>query len=309
MLLVIGVTVEAITLDNLMNLDSTNEQFRYWEKQIKIGLSTGVPYVLREMSSVGPIGMHEVSDTFGASLWTLNFFLYVATLNVSSVQMHMTDNSNASAWQPIEVWGKKPFVRPQYYAHAAIAQIIGNGNGTTQVGLLGDASDVGGDYEGRLRAYSIYANGAIQAAVLINTKPAAASLSNKNSFTFELDMGTESANKEVFLSYLTADGVESLSGTTWNGMSYDDVTGLATNANEVYVLRTDDSGKISIPVRDTQAIVANLDWQLGTNPVEKVDPTKTSGSRRKSSAGHTITGVRTMSFSLVVIMMAFFCFA
>ena len=292
-----------------MNLDSTNVQFKYWEKQIKIGLSTGVPYVLREMSSVGPIGMHEVSDTFGAALWTLNFFCYTATLNVSSVQMHMTDNSNASAWQPIEIWGKKPFVRPQYYAHAAISQIIGNGNGTTQIGVLSDASDVGGDYEGRLRAYSVYANGAIQAAVLINSKPAASSESNKNSFTFELNMGTESANKDVFLSYLTADGAESLSGTTWNGMTYDDVTGVASSANEVYVLRTDGSGKVSIPVRDSQAIVANLDWQLGVNKVEQVDPTKTSGSRRKSSAGHTLTGVRTASFSLVAVMIAFFCFA
>jgi hypothetical protein len=302
------VTAEAITLDNLMDLDSTNAQFKYWEKQIKIGLSTGVPYVLREMSSVGPIGMHGVSDVFGASLWTLNFFCYMATLNVSSVQMHMTDNSNASAWQPINVYGQAPFVRPQYYAHAAIAQIIGNGNGTTQIGLLSDAGDVSGDYQGRLRAYSVYANGAIQAAVLINTKPAYAG-DSANSYTFALDMGTASANKDVFLSYLTADGADSLTGTTWNGMSYDDVTGIATHANEVYVLRTDGSGKVSIPVRDTQAVVANLDWQLGVNRVEPVDPTKTSGSRRKSSAGHTLTGVRNVTFSLVAIMMGFFCFA
>ena len=72
-----------------MLLDNTNEQFAYWEKQVKAGLATGMPYVLREMSSVGPIGMHGVSDTFGAALWTLNFFLYTASLNISSVQMHM----------------------------------------------------------------------------------------------------------------------------------------------------------------------------------------------------------------------------
>jgi hypothetical protein len=291
-----------------MNLDSTNTQFKYWEKQIKIGLSTGVPYVLREMSSVGPIGMHEVSDTFGAALWTLNFFCYTATLNVSSVQMHMTDNSNASAWQPIEVYGLKPFVRPQYYAHAAIAQVIGNGNGTTQIGSI--TPSVGGSYKGRIRAYSVYANGEIQAAVLINSKPAAASDSNKNSYTFELNLGTENANKDVYLSYLTADGAESLSGTMWNGMTYDDVTGLASQTDKsVTKLRTDGSGAVSVPVRDTQAVVANLDWQLGVNQVEQVDGTTTSGSRRKSSAGHTITGARNMWLSLVVVMIGFFCFA
>ncbi|KAF2677163.1 glycoside hydrolase family 79 protein [Lentithecium fluviatile CBS 122367] len=305
----IGVTVEPITLDNLMNLDSTNTQFKYWEKQIKIGLSTGVPYVLREMSSVGPIGMHEVSDTFGAALWTLNFFCYVATLNVSSVQMHMTDNSNASAWQPIEIWGKKPFVRPQYYAHAAIAQIIGNGNGTTQIGSL-STSGAGGDYKGRIRAYSVYANGNIQAAVLINSKPSPSTESNKASYTFDLDLGTQSANKDVFLSYLTADGSESLTGTSWNGMTYDDVTGLASQTdNTIYKTRTDGSGKVSVQVRDTQAVVANLDWLLGSNVVEQVDGSTTAGSRRKSSAGHTLTSPRTMAVSLVAVMIGFFCFA
>jgi hypothetical protein len=290
-----------------MNFDSTNTQFKYWEKQIKIGLSTGVPYVLREMSSVGPIGMHGVSDVFGAALWTLNFFLYTATLNVSSVQMHMTDNSNASAWQPIEVYGNKPFVRPQYYAHAAVAQIIGNGNGTTQIGSI--TPNVGGDYKGRIRAYSVYANGDIQAAVLINGKPAS-SQANKNSYTFELNLGTENANKDVYLAYLTADGVDSFSGTTWNGMSYDDVTGLASQTDKtINKLRTDGTGKVSVPVRDSQAVVANLDWQLGVNQVEKVDGTTTSGSRRKSSAGHTIKEVRNMWFSLVAVMIGFFCFA
>lgn len=306
---VIGVTTEAITLDNLMDLDSTNTQFKYWAKQIKIGLSTGVPYVLREMSSVGPIGMHGVSDTFGAALWTLNFFCYTATLNVSSVQMHMTDNSNASAWQPVEVYGQQPFVRPQYYAHAAMAQLIGNGNGTTQIGELTDAADYGGAYAGRLRAYSVYANGNIQSAVLINSKPAPASQQNKNSFTFNLDFGVANKNKKVFLSYLTADGAESLSGTSWNGMTYDDVTGAQNNATQVFVLNTDDAGKVSVPVRDTQAVIANLDWLLGSNIPEPVDPSTTSGSRRKSSAATKLTGVQHAAFSLVALMIGFFCLA
>ena len=56
--------------------------------------------------------------------------MYAACLNISSVQMHMTDNSNASAWQPIDMYCDGPFVRSTYYAHAAVTQLIGNGNGT-----------------------------------------------------------------------------------------------------------------------------------------------------------------------------------
>ncbi|KAF1950763.1 hypothetical protein CC80DRAFT_576398 [Byssothecium circinans] len=299
----IGVTSEPITLDNLMNMDATNTQFQYWEKQIKIAISTGVPYVLREMSSVGPIGVHGVTDTFGAALWTLNFFLYTATLNVTSVQMHMTDNSNASAWQPITVFGTKPFVRPQYYAHAAVHQIIGNGNGTTQIGAL-NVNGASGEYKGRIRAYSAYANGNIQSAILINTKPA-----NSNSFTFNLDFGTANANKKIYLSTLTADSHTSSSGTTWNGIKFDDVTGKASVVDDNLNVQTlDGSGKVAIQVRDSQAIVANLDWQLGSNEVVLGDGTTTSGSRRKNSAATSNRSSRAAVW-MVVVLMGFICFA
>ncbi|KAF2645500.1 hypothetical protein P280DRAFT_465320 [Massarina eburnea CBS 473.64] len=299
----IGVTSEPITLDNLMDLDATDTQFAYWAKQVKVAIGTGVPYVLREMSSIGPIGMHGVSDTFGAALWTLNFFLYTATMNVSSVQMHMTDNSNASAWQPITVNGQKPFVRPQYYAHAAVHQIIGNGNGTTQLGQL-DTSKVSGDYKGRIRAYTAYANGNIQSAILINSKP-----STQNSYAFNLNFGAENKGKTIYLSYLTADAADSFSGTTWNGMQFDDTTGNASIVDDSLNTQTlSDSGQVTISVRDSQAIVANLDWQLGSNEVLLQDGTTTSGSRRKNSAATSTRGSR-VAVWMGVVLMGFICFA
>ncbi|KAF1846843.1 glycoside hydrolase family 79 protein [Cucurbitaria berberidis CBS 394.84] len=279
----IGVTPTPLTLDDLMDLDATNTQFAYWEKQVKAALNTGLPYVLREMSSVGPIGMPGVSDTFGASLWTLNFFMYAATLGIQSVQMHMTANSNASAWQPIPMYGSDTsFVRPQYYAHAAVAQLIGNGNGTTQISVL-KTSNVGATYSGRIRAYAAYAKDNLQALVLINSKLAEAS-QDKGSFTFNINLGSANANKDVFLSYLTADGGDSQKGVTWNGLSYDDITGQSNVADAtVNVVTADGQGKVSIPIRDSQAIVANIGWQLGVNLVLKPDPTQS----KKSSAATT----------------------
>jgi hypothetical protein len=270
-----------------MDMDQTDTQFAYWAKQVNIALKTGVPYVLREMSSIGPIGMPGVSDTFGASLWTLNFFLYAASLGISSVQMHMTDNSNASAWQPIPMYGHETsFVRPQYYAHAAVAQIIGNGNGTTQISAL-KTSNVGSGYTGRIRSYAAYANDKIQAVVMINSKEANSS-SSKGSFTFNLNLGSANANKDVYLSYLTAPGAESQTEVTWNGMHYDDITGNSTIIDDSPNKFTlDGSGKVTVQVRDSQAIVANIGSRLGVNLVLKPDPTQIS---RKNNAGSTLNG-------------------
>lgn len=290
-----------------MNLDTTNTQFAYWEKQVKIALNTGLPYVLREMSSVGPIGMPGVSDTHGAALWTLNFFLYAASIGISSVQMHMTDNSNASAWQPIPMYGRDTtFVRPQYYAHAAVAQIIGNGNGTTQIYTL-KTTNVGAAYNGRIRAYSAYANDKIQSVTLINAKQAN-STATKGSFTFNINFGSANANKDIFLSYLTADGAESQSGVTWNRMSYDDVSGLSSIVdNTVTKVTADSSGRVAIPVRDSQAIVANVGWQLGANLVVVADGTQ---SKKSNAASTSIGGASNALFtSAAAMFVAFAMFA
>lgn len=284
-----------------MDMDQTNTQFAYWEKQVKVAKNTGLPYVLREMSSVGPIGMPGVSDTFGASLWTLNFFLYAASIGISSVQMHMTDNSNASAWQPIPMYGSETsFVRPQYYAHAAVAQLIGNGNGTTQISSL-RVSNVGSAYSGRIRAYTSYANNNLASIVMINSRPANSSVSDKPSFTFNLNLGSANANKDVYLSYLTADGAESQKGVTWNGMSYDDITGHSTIVDDSEnKITADGSGRISVPVRDSQAIIANIGSKLGVNLVLKPDPTQ---SKKSSAAAATITGSGTAIWTAAAAML------
>jgi len=291
-----------MTNGDLMDMDQTNTQFAYWEKQVKAALNTGLPYVLREMSSVGPIGMPGVSDTFGASLWTLNFFLYAASIGISSVQMHMTDNSNASAWQPIPMYGSETtFVRPQYYAHAAVAQIIGNGNGTTQISSL-RTSNVGSGYSGRIRAFTAYANDILQAVILINSKEANSSLANKQTYTFNLNLGSSNANKDIYLSYLTADGADSQFGVTWNGMSYDDITGNSTIIdNSENKLTLDGSGRISIPVRDSQAIVANLGSKLGTNVVLKPDPSLTN--KKSNAASPSVTGTSTAIWTAMAAML------
>jgi hypothetical protein len=237
-----------------MDMDQTDQQFTYWAKQVNIALKTGMPYVLREMSSIGPIGMPGVSDTFGASLWTLNFFLYAASLGISSVQMHITQIS-------------------------AIKTSPGSG------------------YQGRIRMYSTYANNNLQAVVMINSKESNSSEA-KNSYTFNLNLGSANANKNVYLSYLTAPGAESQTEVTWNGMSYDDVTGNSTLVDDSENKFTlDGSGKLSVQVRDSQAVIANIGSKLGVNLVLKPDPTQ---SKKSSAASSIMTGSQNAIYTTAV---------
>ena len=49
------------SINNLMDLDNTNSEFKYWESRVADGLAAGLPYVSREMRSVDPIGTHGIA--------------------------------------------------------------------------------------------------------------------------------------------------------------------------------------------------------------------------------------------------------
>jgi len=297
----VDVSAGGLTLDYLMHLDNTNSQFAYWEQQVAIALRTGYPYYLREMASAGPTGLPNITDTFGASLWTLNFFLYAASLNISMVGIHMTDNSWAAPWQPTLKHGLDPYVRPSYYAFAAMAQIIGNGNGTTQVQNLVSPGSLPAEYNGYVREYAIYGHGNLTGLVLINSRLANASDTDKSSLVFNVDL-PDYQGQTLYLSYLTADGGDSLSGTLWNNISFEtngDGTPTGFNYNPETV-QVSSNGTASITVRDSQAVVANFGWVLGANQVLLANgtaaPNSKTSSATSSSSGvvvATISGVAT----------------
>ncbi|KAH0836188.1 hypothetical protein AYO21_08611 [Fonsecaea monophora] len=259
----IGVSTYPLTAYDFMTLSTTNDQFAAWVTQIQQAQATGYPYALREMGVVGPIGLNDITDVFGAALWSLNFFLYAATLNISSVQMHMTDNSNASAWQPIPYYGSQPFVRPNYYAFAAFAQTIGP---TCQAQIGGYIiQNPPASYGGRIAAYSVYQAGTLASIVLINSNPANVSEANKPSLTWDLSLPEKFAGEELYLAYLTNNGADAKHGTTWNGISYENSgDGVPTRVNDTTErIKIGNDGSVSIVVRDSQAVIANIGSPIG----------------------------------------------
>ncbi|KAF6828348.1 glycoside hydrolase family 79 protein [Colletotrichum musicola] len=254
-----------LTLDYMMHFDNTKTQFAAIEGQLDQAKKTPYPFALREMSVVGPLGVEGLSDTFAAALWTFNFLLYAATLNISSVQFHMTFDSNASVWQPTRMFGRDRFVRPLYYGMAAFDQTIGR-SCTARIAET-EPSEVPAGYEDYIKTYSVYQGDELSSVVIINGKVANVSESAKGNVTFDLSLPSSLAGQTLHLGYLTSDGSDATSGATWNGLSFEQGNdGRQTQmSDEDITVNVDDDGKASIPVRDSEAVVVNVGARVGTS--------------------------------------------
>ncbi|PWN49619.1 hypothetical protein IE53DRAFT_135345 [Violaceomyces palustris] len=266
----VGVSTYQLSLDLLLNLKQTSDQFREWANQAQQALVTGKPYYLREMGSVGPTGIQGISDTFGNTLWTLNFFLYAATVQVSSVQMHLTDNSYGSPWQPIVINGTRPHVRSSYYAWAAFDQVIGASCDKTIAPLT--VANIPSTYQNRLSAYTIYKGDNIESIVMINTQPAYMATPSKPDVYFAVSLPTSFAGQTAYIAVLTADGADAKDNTTWNGISYErSGTGAPTVVSSIQnTTQVGQDGTLSVPVRDSQAVVVTIGRALGNEEVDQV---------------------------------------
>ncbi|CAJ2501445.1 Uu.00g042980.m01.CDS01 [Anthostomella pinea] len=287
----LGATGYPITLDYMLQLDTTETQFNSaLGPQLTEAKATDYPYALREMGVVGPIGLAGVSDTFAAGLWTMNFLLYAASQNISSVQFHMTAESNTSAWKPTDEGGVQPFVRPIYYGMAAFDQTIGAScNATVAPASINSYPD---GYNGYVKAYAVYQGAGLGSIVVINGKLANVSASDKPSLTVEVTLPTSLAGQTVHLSYLTGDGADATKGTTWNGLSFEQ-NGDGTQSqvsDDDKTLTVGKTGNLSITVRDTEAIVASFRNKIGADTSSDGDAcsaivTKGLGATATASAG------------------------
>lgn len=284
----VGVATYALTLENILNFATIEGQLQNQaEDQIEAAEKTAYGYALREMGWVGPVGAKDVSDTFGGALYTLNFLLYAASINMTGVQFHMTANSYTAAWQPVELDGVAPYPRPLYYGHAAFNQIIGP-TCTAQVSQY-SLSSVPSGYDSYLRAYSIYQAGSLATIAIINAKIANVSESDKANLTVTISLPTSLAGKTVHLAYLTNDGIDAKYNSTWNGISYEETgDGTPTQvSDDDDTVTVGSDGSLSITVRDSQAVVANIGSKVGSATADKTAcasmAAKSSGTNSNSS--------------------------
>lgn len=290
----IGVSTYTLTTALLLDLSTTISQFAEWKDQSAEAYATGKNYYLREMNSIGPTGLVGISPTFAQTLWVFNFHLYAATVGVSNVHMHMTTYSWGAAWLPIQNATIAPHVRSSYYAYAAVAQVIGATCDVQIASMTLNSAPAG--YTNNLAAYTKYQGGALQAVIAVNSRPAVSG-STMNTVNFNYNVPSW-AGRTVFVSYLSAAGVDATENTTWNGLSYEvSGTGLATPVSSAMPMQltVSSAGLLTVPVRDAQVAVANLGYRIGTtNSI--VNSTNCAVAAAATSAGATAA---TATFSTV----------
>lgn len=291
----VSVTSYPLTLETIMNFDTTESQFGTWLTELSEAEDTGYAYALREMGMVGPLGVTNVSDTFGGALYTLNFLLYAASLNISGVNFHMTASSYTSAWQPVAIDGLAAHVRPMYYGHAAFNQIIGP-SCQAQVSQYA-LSSLPTDYDGFVRAYSIYQGGSLQSIAVINSKMANTTETDKSNLTVSVSLPTSLAGKTIHLAYLTNDGMDAKYNTTWNGLSFEqDSIGTETQVDDSdETVTVGNDGSLTFSVRDSAAVVANIGSKVGDGLT--ADKTACEAMASRSPGTHASTAGTSTSAS------------
>jgi hypothetical protein len=285
----ISVSGFAITRQYMMNHGNIVSQFTAWATQQQQSIAAGAPYLLGEMAAVGPQGLAGVTDVFGCALWSLDFFLYAATINVTRVLMHMTDVGNQSAWQPINIGDIAPWVRPAYYGHIITSTLIGSNNDTT-IAEIDLRSQELQDYAGLASAYVVYRGNTIYAAVVINMKEfnETDTESSQTQLNFTINVPPAYAGNNLTVFKLSAPGADSFKGVTWAGLNFqtDDGIPVSASTNDTTTTIASVDGQLSILVRDSQAAVVLFD---NASPVKLVtgsgtlSPSTTSTSTSSSS--------------------------
>lgn len=147
-----------------------------------------------------------------------------------------------------------------------MAQIIGK-ECSTQITQLNITHTDGQppSYDNCIVAYNSFKSGKLAAIILINTQIANMSDTLKQRLTFKLHL-PDFAGEKLYLSYLTSDGADAKSGTTWNGTSYErSGDGTVTVVDKtVHRVPIGSDGSATMNIRDSQAVVANIGSFVGS---------------------------------------------
>jgi hypothetical protein len=112
---------------NLMNRTAMIGLMGYHANASAYSVSRGLPYVFGETNSIACQGLAGVSDVFGAAVWSVDYALYAASLNISALYWHMGTGYRYAPWQATQNGTTAPGPRPLYYGNWLVAAALGDG--------------------------------------------------------------------------------------------------------------------------------------------------------------------------------------
>lgn len=203
------------TLDgNLMNRTALIQGMNYHQSAAAYSVSKGLPYVIGETNSIACQGLAGVSDVFGAAVWSVDYALYSASVNVSNMYWHMGTGYRYSAWQATQNGTTAPGPRPLYYGNWMVATALGNSK--AQVVPIVNTTSLAG--------YAIYSgkqrSSGLKSIVLVNMdvyNSTSTPVTSRTSVDFKIPEQLGGINCKASVRRLSAAGAEAQTGITFAG--------------------------------------------------------------------------------------------
>ncbi|KAL1601681.1 hypothetical protein SLS60_006596 [Paraconiothyrium brasiliense] len=198
----------------LMNRTNLVQSMVYQAMSSAYSVSKGLTYVIGETNSIACQGLAGVSDVFGAALWSVDYALYAASLNVSNIYWHMGTGYRYAAWQATQNGSTTPGPRPLYYGNLFVATALGEGN--TQVVSIVNTTSLAGYavYSSSIRGSSLRSIVLVNMDVFNSTSTPAGS---RPSAGFVLPSDLPNKHSKISVQRLTASGAEVSEGISFAG--------------------------------------------------------------------------------------------
>jgi hypothetical protein len=234
----------------LMNRTRLVDDMRFHRNASAYTVSLGLAYVLGETNSIACQGATNVSDVFGAALWSVDYAFYAASLNVSKIFWHMGTGYRYAPWQATQSGTVAPGPRPLYYGNWLIATALGKTD--AQVVPIVNTT--------KLAGYAVYSSGRhrvhLQSLVLVNMdifNSTSTPARQRSSVDFELPDQLAGKNAKATVRRLTAPGIEAKEGLTFSGRSV---------ALDGKIVGKDDKERVIkgvVNVKASEAVVVSFD--------------------------------------------------
>lgn len=218
-----GVTLQHTLMNHTANVASVAQHLNETRhlRALDDSLWPNLPYIMGETNSLYHQGRPGLSNTFGATLWGVDFNLWCATNNISRVHMHQGTNYRYQAWQPIQTNLTALGTKAPYYGSIAVAAFLGDIPAhTPRITNFPLASP----YEA---AYGAYVDDALAKIMVINLQEYNATEGNNmtNDYPrpverYAFQLPEKYAGQEVGVQRLMANGSDAITGVTFDGWSF-----------------------------------------------------------------------------------------
>ncbi|CZT18183.1 uncharacterized protein RCC_04023 [Ramularia collo-cygni] len=263
-----GVTLQGTLMNHTSSVVSINKQLDIARQLANLPeeMNADLPFILGEHNSLYRQGRPGLSNTFGATLWGVDFNLYCAASNIRRVHMHMGTNYRYQSWQPISTDKDSIGTKAPYYGNVAVAAFIGDVEAAPPsiVNIpLADEKEA---------AYASYVDGKLAKIIVINMMAYNATDYNKEFITgfprpvvdYSFQLGSALAGKTASLQRLNANGSDAISGVTFDGYSYnfeldEGKPVLLQNVTRGEQVCADGNGLVSVSVPWSSAVILELD--------------------------------------------------